>query len=61
MCSPHSRTRALRQEIIDILIALFQGGLTVADARDAMDDRIYTALDETHNEGASDMLREIND
>jgi hypothetical protein len=61
MCSPHSRTRAVRQEIISILLALAQGCLTVNDARTAIDDTIDTALAETANEAVVDALREITD
>jgi len=61
MCPSHNRTRAVRQELVSILLALVQGGLTVADARAAMDDTIDTAIGEATDEAVIDALREITD
>jgi hypothetical protein len=51
----------VRQELVSILLALVQGGLTVADARAAMDDTIDTAIGEATDEAVIDALREITD
>jgi hypothetical protein len=61
MCSQHSRARAVRQEIISIVLAVTQGGLTPDDGRDAIDDTIDRAIAEAANEAVVDALREITD
>jgi hypothetical protein len=52
----HNRTRHVRQEIVEILRAFVQGGLTANDARTAVDN----VIDATINEAITDTLREIN-
>jgi hypothetical protein len=49
------RARHVRQEILDIVRAYGQGGLTAADARAAIDTVIDTEIDEA----VTDALREI--
>jgi hypothetical protein len=52
----HSRARHVRQDILDILRAFAQGGLTADDARASVDNVIDTAI----NEAITDALREVN-